>query len=56
MDRYNNLLGPVQLPSRLSEGNCLNFLQNILKDLLDDINLNIGQNLWFFQSISVGLL
>lgn len=49
----NNLLGPLQL--LLIEGDCLNFLQNILQDLLDDINLNIRQNLWFFQSISVGL-
>lgn len=43
----DNLLGPVVLPNRLTGAGYLNFLQNTLRDLLDDIPLNQRQQMWF---------
>lgn len=45
----DNLLGPVELPSRLNGADYLDFLQNVLPNLLDGINLNVRRNLWFLH-------
>lgn len=45
----NQLLGPVELPSRLTGQEYLNFLQNVLPDLIDDVPLMIRNNLWFMH-------
>lgn len=43
----DRLLGPVVLPNRLTGVAYLNFLQNTLGDLLDDIPLRLRQQMWF---------
>lgn len=45
----NNLVGPVELPGRLNGENYLNFLRNVLPNLLEEVPLNIRRNLWFMH-------
>lgn len=44
-----NLLGPIELPNPLNGEDYLIFLQDDLPYLLEYINLNIRQNLWFLN-------
>lgn len=43
------IIGPYELPTRLNGNQYLQFLQNSLRDLLDDIPLNLRQNMWFMH-------
>lgn len=43
----NQLLGPVVLEHRLTGARYLEFLENNLTDLLDDVPLDIRQNMYF---------
>lgn len=45
----NFLIGPYQLPQRLNGEQYLQFLENDLLYLLDDIPLNIRHNMWYMQ-------
>ncbi|KAJ8937688.1 hypothetical protein NQ318_015796 [Aromia moschata] len=45
----NNVLGAVELPSNLNSVNYFDFLKNGLPDLLDDVPLQDGVNMWFMQ-------
>lgn len=42
----NFLIGPVVLPERLSADNFLNFLQNDLEDLLENVPLAVRRRMW----------
>lgn len=44
-----SLLGPYILPNRMSGNDYLQFLQNNLPELLEDIPLNVRQNAWFMH-------
>lgn len=43
------VVGPFELPATLNGDNYLDFLQNHLPDLLEDVPLNIYRALWFQQ-------
>ncbi|KAL1488282.1 hypothetical protein ABEB36_015233 [Hypothenemus hampei] len=43
------LIGPFFLPDRMTGANYLNFLQNNLPVLLEDVTLNIRQIMWFLH-------
>jgi hypothetical protein len=43
----NCILGPVALPDRLNGAGYLNFLQNHLPEVLEEVPLNIRQRMWF---------
>lgn len=43
----SHLLGPVILPPRLNGAAYLQFLQNTLPELIDDVPLAVRRNMWF---------
>lgn len=45
----NHFLGPYELPPNLSRDSYLHLLQNGLRDLLDNLPLNLRQNMYFMQ-------
>lgn len=45
----DHILGPYELPSNLNSDAYLNFLQNGLTNLLDDVPLNLRLNMYFMQ-------
>lgn len=45
----NVIIGPYELPGRLNGNQYLQFLQNDLPNLLDDVPLNLRQNMWFMH-------
>ena len=47
IDRY--LIGPVIMPNRLNGDNYLDFLQNTLPDLLEDLPLQLRREHWFMH-------
>lgn len=42
-------IGPVELPPRLNGEQYLNFLQNSLPELFEDIPLNVRRDMWFMH-------
>lgn len=45
----DNFIGPFELPNRLNAVNYLEFLQNDLGILLDEVPLIVRQDMWFMQ-------
>lgn len=45
----NFIVGPVILPRRLTGENYLDFLQNTLPELLEDLPLQLRRDMWFMQ-------
>lgn len=45
----DHLIGPFELPPTLNGDSYLNFLQNELGGLLEDVPLNVRQNMYFMQ-------
>ena len=45
----NHSLGPYKLPPNSNEDSYLDFLKNGLRDLLDNLTLNLRQNMHFMQ-------
>jgi hypothetical protein len=43
----NRLIGPHVLPQHLNGEEYLNFLQNVLSDLLDDVPLLVWRDMWY---------
>jgi len=43
------LIGPFELPCNLNGPLYLNFLEETLNELLEDVPLNLRQNMWFMQ-------
>lgn len=43
----NRLIGPYILPARLAGATFLDFLENVLPDLLEDLPLGLRRNMWF---------
>lgn len=43
------LVGPYELPTRLNGESYLNFLENVLPNLLEDVLLNIRNTMWFMH-------
>lgn len=41
------VIGPYELPQTLNSGSYLNFLQNVLPNLLEDVPLTISRAMWF---------
>ncbi|KAJ8955745.1 hypothetical protein NQ318_008617 [Aromia moschata] len=45
----NSLIGPIRLPNRLDGNSYLDFLQNTLPDLFDDLPLNLRNQMYFMH-------
>jgi hypothetical protein len=45
----NRLIGPHVLPPHLNGEGYLNFLQNELSDLLDDVPLQVRRDMWYLH-------
>jgi hypothetical protein len=45
----NRLIGPRVLPPHLNGEGYLNFLQNELSDLLDDVPLQVRRDMWYLH-------
>lgn len=45
----NTLIGPYELPQRLNGGAYLQFLKEVLPELLEDVPLNVRRNMWFLH-------
>jgi hypothetical protein len=43
------LIGPFMLPNRVNGLDYLNFLQNYLPGLLEDVPLDVRQNMWLLH-------
>ncbi|KAJ8950084.1 hypothetical protein NQ318_017809 [Aromia moschata] len=45
----NSLIGPIKLPNRLDGNSYLDFLQNTLPDLFEDVPLNLRNQMYFIH-------
>lgn len=45
----NFIIGPVEIPHRLNGENYLNFLQQTLNDLVDDLPVLLRHEMWFMH-------
>lgn len=45
----NTLIGPYELPTRLNGNTYLQFLQEVLPGLLEEVPLNVRRELWFLH-------